>query len=151
MIRGVWTRLLLFLFALAVPLRAAPQTPAEIATQILAPLLDPVKVATLKGDRPANARLYRVLYWLETARLAGGEVGEILTTAQTTAGYAGTPMAAADQRAIAWSRKKLDDYGCFDEAGLEKLRKGGSPVITKGNFTGAPDRVGPRAAARGGA
>jgi hypothetical protein len=31
-------------------------------------MLNPVKVAKLKGDRPANARLYKVLYWLETAR-----------------------------------------------------------------------------------
>ena len=61
-----------FVFALlavlAIPLSAAPQTPQAIATRILAPPLDPVKVATLRGDRPANARLYKVLGWLETAR-----------------------------------------------------------------------------------
>ena len=46
------------------PLMAAPDTPAEIASEILVTLLDPAKVATLKGDRPANTRLYKVLYWL---------------------------------------------------------------------------------------
>ena len=30
-------------------------------------------VASLKGDRPANARLYRILHWLEVARRAGGK------------------------------------------------------------------------------
>lgn len=72
---------------------AAPEKPDEISTQILAPLLDPAKVATLKGDRPANARLYKVLGWLETARRQGGEVSAVIDTAQAAAGYAGTPGA----------------------------------------------------------
>jgi hypothetical protein len=33
---------------------AAPKTPAGIAKEILSPLLDPAKVATLKGSRPSN-------------------------------------------------------------------------------------------------
>jgi hypothetical protein len=64
-------RLLVLAAILTIQLPAAPekaQTPEVIARKILAPLIDPVKVATLKGDRPANARLYKVLGWLETAR-----------------------------------------------------------------------------------
>jgi hypothetical protein len=70
-------RLLALAAAMALPLSAAPETPDEIARQILAPLLDPAKVATLKGERPINARLYRVLYWLETARERGGDVAKV--------------------------------------------------------------------------
>jgi hypothetical protein len=54
---GMFLRLLALVVALTLPLYAAPQTPQmpdEIARQILAPLLDPAKVATLKGDRPAT-------------------------------------------------------------------------------------------------
>lgn len=52
----------LFLFAASVlPLSAAPETPQAIAQEILAPLLSPAKVDTLKGERPVNPRLYRVL------------------------------------------------------------------------------------------
>lgn len=61
---GMFLRLLAPLAALMLPSGAAPhapQTPDEIARQILAPLLDQAKVATLKGDRPANPRLYKVL------------------------------------------------------------------------------------------
>ena len=68
--------------AFELPLAAEPTTPDAIAKQILAQLIDPVKVATLKGDRPANARLYRVLYWLEKARRAGGQVPAVIDIAR---------------------------------------------------------------------
>lgn len=126
----------------------ARENPEEIARNILAPLLDPEKVATLKGDRPANARLYRILYWLETTRAAGGDAPRIIDEAQAAAGYANSPGAKADKQGILWSRAKLEEYGCFNVEGLEKLKKGGSPVITKGKHAGdniALDHVLPRA------
>lgn len=130
-------RLLLFLAALSVPLApAAPETPDAIASEILAPLLDPAKVDTLKGDRPINSRLYRVFYWLETARRAGGKPDEVLSTAQAAAGYAGTARANADRQCIIWSAGRLMEFGCFTPSGMEKLRKGGSPIITAGPHTG---------------
>lgn len=144
-------RLLALAAILTIQLPAAPestQTPDTIARKILAPLIDPVKVATLKGDRPANARLYKVLGWLETARKAGGDVSAVIDTAQTAAGYGGTKGAAADKLAIIWSRKKLEEFGCFTPAGLEELKRGGSPTITKGEYAGdgiALDHVLPRA------
>lgn len=127
---------------------AEPTTPESIAKEILAPLLDPSKVATLKGDRPANARLYRVLYWVETAKRAGGDPTRVVELAQRAAGYFASPEAAADKAAILWSRRRLEDYGCLNPEGLAKLRKGGSPTITKGEHSGdkiALDHVLPRA------
>jgi len=134
--------------ALVLPLHAEPTTPQAIATEILAPLLDPAKVATLKGDRPANTRLYKVMYWLETARRGGGEVSVVIDQAQASAGYTGSPGAKADKLAITWSRQKLDDFGCFTDAGMAELKRGGSPTITKGDHAGddiALDHVLPRA------
>ena len=107
------------------PVVAEP-TPDAIAREILAPLLDPAKVATLKGDRPANSRLYKVLGWLETARRAGGDPAAAIDTAQTVAGYAGTVGAKADKAAIHWSRMKLEDFGAFISDGIAELRKGHS-------------------------
>ena len=49
---GMFLRLLALVAVLTQPLCAAPrapQTPDEIARLIFAPLLDPAKVATLKG------------------------------------------------------------------------------------------------------
>lgn len=119
------------------PLHAEPTTPDTIAKEVLAPLLDPAKVAILKGDRPANARLYKVQFWIETARRAGGKPQEVIDAAQK-----------ADKDAILWSWKKLDDFGCFNAQGMAELRKGGSPTITKGDNAGdgiALDHVLPRA------
>ena len=56
----------------------------------------------------------------------------VLDTAQAAAGYAGTSVAKADKQAITWSRQKLEDFGCFTPEGMAKLKKGGSPTITKG-------------------
>lgn len=145
-----WLRTaILALLVLVCPVRAEePKGPEEIARKILAPLLDPVKVATVKGDRPANPRLYLVLYWLETARLHGGDVSSVVDSAQAAAGYAGTKGAVADKKAILWNRKKLEDFGCFSPEGMKRLRKGGSPSITKGPASGsqvALDHVLPRA------
>ena len=133
---------------LVFPIRIHAQAPDAIATEILAPLLDPAKVATLKGDRPANARLYKVLGWLETAREGGGDVSAVIDIAQSARGYSGTAGGIADKAAILWSRKKLEDFGCFTPEGMEKLKRGGSPTITKGEHTGdaiALDHVLPRA------
>jgi hypothetical protein len=58
---GVFLRITIAFLILCVPIATEPIAPAEIAREILAPLLDPVKVATLKGDRPINARPQRKL------------------------------------------------------------------------------------------
>jgi hypothetical protein len=63
----------IYVAVLVIPIFGAAETPQAIATEILAPLLNPAKVDTLKGDRPINARMYRVLGWLETARQAGDQ------------------------------------------------------------------------------
>lgn len=141
-------RLLAALVFLAAPLHAEPKTPADIAKKVLAPLLDPAKVATLQGDRPANDRLYKVQFWLETARRPGGNPPDVIDTAQKEAGYLGSPGAKADKAAILWSWQKLNNFGCFTVEGMAKLRKGGSPKITKGDHAGegiALDHVLPRA------
>lgn len=146
----MFLRLLALVAVLTLPLAAAPrtpQTPDQIARQILAPLLDPAKVATLKGDRPANPRLYKVLYWLETARALGGEVGAVIGTAQAMTGSSGTPAAKADLLAILSNRTKLQTFGCLTSDGMAKLRKGGAPEITKGEHAGdfiALDHILPR-------
>ncbi len=140
-------RVVLALLTFVMPLAAVNEEVA-IARDIIAPLIDPVKVATLRGDRPANQRLYKILYWLETARRTGLDPAAVIAEAQQVANYAGTPSAIADKAAIVWSRSKLDQWGCFTEAGMEKLRRGGSPEITKGEHSGdsiALDHVLPRA------
>ena len=60
--------LLALLLAAAPSIMAAPSSAAvAIAAQT-----DPAKLATLKGERAANPRMQRCVYWLATAE-AGGE------------------------------------------------------------------------------
>lgn len=89
-----------------------------------------------------------VLYWVETARLAGGDVSKVISTAQATVHYGGTPMAEADKAALIRNRDKLESLGCFTEEGMAKLRTGATPTITKGEHAGdsvALDHILPRA------
>ena len=43
--------------------------------EIIAPLIDPAKLDTLKGDRAANSRIKKIVYWIETARQKGQDPG----------------------------------------------------------------------------
>ena len=59
--------LLALLLAAAPTIMAAPTTPsAAIAAQT-----DPAKLATLKGERAANPRLQKCVYWLAYAEEQG--------------------------------------------------------------------------------
>jgi hypothetical protein len=113
-----------------------PVAPEAIAREIIAPLLDPVKLATLRGDRPANRRLYLALHWLEMARRGGGDPGRVIDQAQTSAGYGGTVAAKADKAAIVWTHGKLARWGCFDAEGMERMKRGAAPMIKAGEHAG---------------
>lgn len=133
------------LLTLALPVCAG----RDIATDILGPLLDPAKVATLKGDRPINTRLYRVLGWLETARQAGGDVSRVIDAAHVAAGYAGTASAKADKLAISGNREKLESFGCFTPEGVAELKKEGQSKNHERRACRGKPRAGSRFARRG--
>ncbi len=58
--------------------------------------------------------LGRIPYWLETARELGGEPAKVYRVPHKTwMGYNGPPEAKADQSALIWSRKELEDFGCI--------------------------------------
>ena len=44
---------------------------------LLAPLIDPAKLDTLKGKRAAAPRLRKACYWLQMAHVSGFDTGEI--------------------------------------------------------------------------
>ena len=72
-----------------------PQKPSEVPTEapvallkeehvaadfanLLAPLIDPAKLDTLKGKRAATPRLRKACYWLQMAHISGFDVGEVI-------------------------------------------------------------------------
>lgn len=137
-------RLLLFFCLVVSPLWGGETDPAAILT----PLLDPQMLDVLKGDRAANSRLRRMMFWLETARNDGNDPEAVIRKAQRDAGYAGSPRADADRESLLRNRTILERLGCLDAAGMASLRKGTSPRITRGPYAGdvvEVDHIIPRA------
>jgi hypothetical protein len=121
--------------------RDAPQATQETvrvspAVEILAPLIDPAKLDTLKGKRAANRRLRLVCYHLETARRDGEDPAEVIDQAQESLGYAGTARADAVKGSLLRNLDILGKLGCLDDAGMAKLKTGNAPTVTKGPYAG---------------
>lgn len=137
-------KLLLPLLLAAAPCLAAPSTPAAaIAAQT-----DPAKLATLKGERAANPRMQRCVYWLATAEAGGQEPGAVLDAAAKLNGTAGTPYAGFLRWGMLENLRLAKELGILTPGGMEELRRGKSATITKGPNTGdqaEADHVIPRA------
>ena len=111
---------------------AAPSTAAvAIAAQA-----DPVKLATLKGDRAANPRMQRCVYWLATAEAAGEQPGAVLDEAARINGTAGTPYAGFIRWGMLENLKLAKELGILTPEGMAELRRGKSATITKGEYAG---------------
>ena len=119
----------------------------EYFVEILTPIIDPEKLDTLKGKRAATPRLRKACYWLQMAHTAGFDVGEIIDLSYDPNGPCGSlsynqtgpygfHRAKAQGDSLVRNRVILERLGCFDEAGLAKLRKGNAPTITKGPYAG---------------
>ena len=126
------TPLLFLLPFLAMATMAAPSTPAAaIAAQT-----DPARLATFKGDRAANPRLQRCIYWLATAKAAGEKPEAVLDEAAKLNNTAGTSYAGFVRWGLLNNLKNAKELGLLTLAGMAELRRGKSATITKGEYTG---------------
>lgn len=119
---------------------------------ILQPLIDPIKLDTLRGDRAANSRLRKIVYWLEAGRREGKDPSEVIMAAQKALGYAETSRGQAVKTSLLRNLDILGKLGCLDEEGMVKLRRGNAPKITKGRYAGdiaSVDHIIPRSVAPG--
>ena len=71
----------------------APLLIAETSTSAIASLTDPAKLATLKGERVANPRLQKCVYWLAYAEEQGEKPEVVLEESAKLNNTAGTPYA----------------------------------------------------------
>ncbi len=65
----------------------------------------------------------------------GGDPSTVIQAAQSAAAYGGA-MADEDRQAIVRSLNSLTALGCLTPEGMERLRSGGSPTVTRGEHTG---------------
>jgi hypothetical protein len=136
---------------IAVLLLIAPPSTAADAVQIaLQSLSDPAKIATLQSDRAANPRIRKIAYWLEVARQDGREPESEMATALNAHGWSGTLKAQLTAASMARNRTIAERLGCLDAEGMELLRRGKAPTITRGPYAGEKltvDHIIPRAVA----
>jgi hypothetical protein len=136
--------LLALLLAAASSIMAAPST----AAVAIAEQTDPAKLATLKGERAANPRMQRCVYWLATAEAEGQKPEAVLDEAPKRNGTAGTPYAGFIRWGMLENLRLAKEYGILTPEGMAELRRGKSATITKGQYAGQEaeaDHVIPRA------
>jgi hypothetical protein len=124
--------LLALLLAAAPSLMAAPSKGAVA----IASLTDPAKLATLKGERSANPRLQKCVYWLAYAEEQEEKPEAVLDESAKLNKTAGTPYAGFLNWGLLENLKIAKELGLLTPEGMAELRQGKSATITKGQYAG---------------
>lgn len=124
--------LLMLALAAAPAIMAAPST----AALAIADQTDPAKLATLKGERAANPRMQRCVYWLASAEAAGEKTEAVLDDAAKLNNTSGTPYAGFIRWGMLENLRLAKELGILTPEGMAELRRGKSATITKGEYTG---------------
>lgn len=133
-------------FALCILLASAAFCSAGQISDILVTLADPTRLATL-GERQANPRVQKIVYWLETARREGQSPEQLIDEVMTRLGWQderGRLTSAAMLRNLDIATK----LGCTDVDGMDHMRHGKCPIVKNGPYAGdflSIDHIVPRA------
>ena len=126
----------LFLCLIFSSLAASGLKASDSSSVALASLTDPAKLATLKGERAANPRMQRCVYWLATAEAEGEKPEAVLDEAAKRNGTEGTPYAGFIRWGMLENLRLAKEYGILTPEGMAELRRGKSATITKGQYAG---------------
>jgi len=129
-------------------LRAEEAIVESTPAKAIASLTDPAKLATLKGERAANPRLQKCVYWLAYAEEQGEKPETVLDESAKLNKTEGTPYAGFVRWGLLENLKIAKELGLLTPEGMAELRRGKSATITKGQYAGQEaeaDHVIPRA------
>ena len=98
----------------------------------VANLSDPKKLATL-GERAANPRLNKIVYWLHEAQGRGMPAGAAISLTQWI-NWTREPRASLVKESLLRNLKIADGLGLFTGENQTRLRQGQAGVITKGPY-----------------
>ena len=132
-------RLLAFLtllLLLPIGLRAEEKINDSAPARVMASLTDPAKLAMLKGDRAANPRLQKCVYWLAYAEEQGQKPEAVLNESAKLNKTAGTPHAGFLSWGLLENLKIAKELGLLTPDGMAELKQGKSATITKGQYSG---------------
>jgi hypothetical protein len=124
----IWSALLVLVSCLTL---LAAQT--DYASNV-ASLIKPSKLATL-GERGANSRVQKAVYWLAIARKEGKEPAKVLDRAVTLAGYK-HEAGKLTKDALLRNLDIADKLGCLNSAGLAEMKRGRAATVMKGPYKG---------------
>jgi len=102
--------------------------------QKIAALIDPAKLSTL-APRGANPRVQKYVAQLFEAHQAGQDPVKCATEAAGLAGMKGD-AARLTVDAMVRNLRIADQLGCLTSDGLAEMRRGRSPTVTRGPYTG---------------
>ena len=102
----------------------APLLIAETSASALASLTDPAKLATLKGERAANPRLQKCVYWLAFAEEQGEKPEAVLDESAKLNKTEGTPYAGFVRWGLLENLKIAKELGLLTPEGMADLRRG---------------------------
>ena len=108
----------------------------NLAAEAIAAQTDPKKLATLKGERAANPRLQRCIYWLATAEDAGQKPEDVLAAAAKVNGTSGSDYAGFIRWGLLENLRLAKEYGLLTQEGMAELRRGKTATITRGQYAG---------------
>lgn len=104
------------------------------AVRAISSLSDPAKLQTL-GERGANSRLNKIVYWLDDGRRHGGSPEWVIGAAQTWNGTR-EPRAALVKASLLRNLKIADELGLLTADNQKRLRQGHAAVVTIGPYAG---------------
>lgn len=113
----------------------------DTAVAAVASLIDPAKLATLHGERAANRRVLKCVYWLNDARNRGLRPAAVISEAQKINLSAGQPRAPLVEAALLRNLDIAGKLGCLTGENLVRMRHGTSPLVSRGPYTGEPAEV----------
>jgi len=104
------------------------------SVQAIASLSDPTKLRTL-GERGANARLNKIVYWLDQARQSRLSAETAIEWAQTWNGVRGE-HASFVKASLLRNLKIADELGLLTRENQRTLRLGRAAIVTRGPYAG---------------
>jgi hypothetical protein len=105
----------------------------------VANLSDPAKLATL-GERGANPRLNKIVYWLDQARRHGLPVGTTISFAQTL-NWTTEPRASLVKASLLRNMQIAEQLGLLTSDNRDRLRHGKAAIVTKGPYANSPVEI----------
>ena len=119
---------------------AASATQSTNSVFILSKLTDSAKLSTL-GERGANPRINKAMYWLWYAYQKGESPKKVIDQA-LIANHTPASKAVLVEESLLRNWEAANKWGLFQSSGnLTSLRRGGSAVVMRGDFIGENTEV----------